>query len=54
MRSAKAAAVAEWMADPDIYANAQYERYYDAAKGVMTDTVPEGYGRSAKNVTEFI
>lgn len=53
MRSAKAAAVAEWMADPDTYANAQYERYYDAAKGVMTDTVPEGYGRSAKNVTEF-
>ena len=43
MRSAKAAAVAEWMSDgmPE-----GYSRKYDAASGTMTDSTPAGYGKS--------
>ena len=50
MRSAKAAAVAEWMSDgmPE-----GYSRKYDAASGTMTDSTPAGYGKSSKAVTTF-
>ena len=53
MRSAKAAALSEWMNDHDAYSGTEYKRNYDAAKGVMTDAKPEGYGQSSKSVTEF-
>ncbi|MBR2677159.1 MAG: prepilin-type N-terminal cleavage/methylation domain-containing protein [Solobacterium sp.] len=50
MRSAKAAAVAEWMTDgmPE-----NYSKKYDAASGTMTDSTPKGYGKSSKNSSEF-
>ena len=50
MRSAKAAAVAEWMTDgmPDGYSG-----YYDASSGTMKDIKPNGYGKSSKNSSEF-
>lgn len=50
MRSAKAAAVAEWMSDgmPE-----GYSRKYDAASGKMTDSTPAGYGKSSKSLADF-
>jgi len=53
MRSAKSAALSEWMNNPELYYGTQYQRNYDAVRGVMTDEKPEGYGKSSKNVTEF-
>ena len=50
MRSAKAAAIADWMSNGMV---GDYERYYDASKGMMTDDAPSGYGRSSKNVRSF-
>ena len=50
MRSAKAAALAEWMTDgmPD-----GYSRKYDAGRGTMTDSTPGGYGKSSKPANTF-
>lgn len=50
MRSAKAAALDEWMSEG---MPADYSRKYDAAKGVMTDSVPEGYGQSSQPANTF-
>ena len=52
MRSAKAAAIAEWMTEgmPDWSAG---NHYYDAASGRIVTTVPSGYGKSSKNASEF-
>lgn len=50
MRSAKAAALDEWMSEG---MPADYSRKYDAAKGIMTDATPEGYGQSTKPANTF-
>lgn len=50
MRSAKAAALDEWMSEG---MPADYSRKYDAAKGLMTDATPEGYGQSTKPANIF-
>ena len=50
MRSAKAAAIAEWMSDG---MPVDYTRKYDASSGTMTDSAPTGYGKSSKAVTAF-
>ena len=50
MRSAKAAAVAEYLTEN---MGGEYKRYYDAGKGRMSDSIPEGYGKSSKDVTAF-
>ena len=50
MRSAKAAAVADYMTDG---MGTEYKKYYDASKGSMSETAPEGYGKSSTNASEF-
>ena len=50
MRSAKAAAVAEYLTEN---MGGEYKRYYDAGKGRMSDSIPEGYGKSSTNASEF-
>lgn len=50
MRSAAAAAMADWygMESPS-----GYSRYYDSGKGIMTDSIPEGYGKSSADASTF-
>ncbi len=51
MRSAKSAAVAEWLGSG---ASGTVEYKYDAGRGVVTtDYTPSGYGKSSTNVTAF-
>lgn len=50
MRSAEAAAVSDWMTGSQ---DSAYIRYYDAGRGSMCDTMPAGYGKSTKNVSDF-
>lgn len=50
MRSASAAAIADWYM---VGNGGDYSKKYDAAKGVMTDTVPEGYGKSSEDSSVF-
>ena len=52
MRSAKAAAVAEYLGNSE---SEDKTYYYDAAKGKVseTDKPADGYGRSSKKVSEF-
>ncbi len=53
MRSAKAAAVAEWMVDHNPYSSEVYSRNYDATSGVMMTAQPVGYGKSKKDSALF-
>ncbi|MBP3803787.1 MAG: prepilin-type N-terminal cleavage/methylation domain-containing protein [Oribacterium sp.] len=50
MRSAMAAAMADWYSENS---PSGYSRYYDSEKGVMTDSIPAGYGKSSVESSEF-
>ena len=49
MRAAYAAAEYQFLADGE-----PYRGYYDAASGTLTDTAPAGYGKSGKDVSEWL
>ena len=49
MRAAYAAAEYQFLADGE-----PYRGYYDAASGTLTDAAPTGYGKSGKDVSEWL
>ena len=53
MRNAKSVAVTDWMTNPPEDPSAVYSRNYDAARGIMVDSVPQGYGRSSADAATF-